>query len=770
MWGALWVAGLMAVSAPAIAQQNDPFAPGNADARPRAADVDVISRVEFVDAPITEIFRMISDLTGWSIILSPDLSDTPPDIDLWIRNLPPDEVLEEVERVAGVVIEREGTIVRVFTFDEYARDRGVEKQLVEVQHASASAIVSALENFTEEQTRVIADEGSNQVIILAPERLMASLLRLAERLDVPRARDEVQIVPLQHLEADNVVEILEEFLQEQAGGGEPAGVFREESQPEGEAEGEGGGGAVAGGRWMVRFAAEPRLNVIVLRGLQGDVERVVELIEELDVEAEVTVEGYQLEFTRAADVHATLEQVLREGRQQGRTGGRGEGQRDRQPRLRVALSEQNNRIIVEGGPEDHRRVRELLDAVDQPLPPGTGGFRVYRLENASAEEVAAVLQSMAGEDSGADSARRSPLDADTPIEPRIEPELTLPETGPQPPSEGGDDGEGTAGDVLPARITAATEINAVIIRASAAEQAEFADVIDELDQPRDQVLLEVMLVSVRNDDGFRLGVELSGARINGVSTEMIGLSSFGVSEVDPDTGDLSFTDPPPFGANFGIFNANDLSLVVNALRTIGETRITSNPRILVQDNSPAEITQVSEEPYEAISQSDGTVIRSFGGFVSAGTVLRVTPHVSDDDWLRLDYEIELSSFGLRSAEQRSANLPPPRRESASQGTVRLPADHIVVVGGLESTDDREEESRVPLLGDIPVLGELFKSRQNDRFDETLYIFIRPRLLQDPDFYDLIHLSEHASREADVAPEGPVNPPKLFFDNSPELIQ
>lgn len=744
------------LAAPLSAQQNDPFRPG-AQRQSQRQPQDVIASVEFVGAEITDVFKMISDLTGWSVVMSPELSTSPPRINIWVKNLTPDHVLEQIAMLGGIIVDREGTIVRVMTFDEYAQRQGLEKRVVPIRNSTAAAVAAALQPFISEQgSRVLADETSNQVVLLAPEPLLASLRQLVERLDVPLARDEVRLVQLEHLEAAQIIPVLEPFLAQGAGDG--AGLFRDGEQDNAgggeQTEGEAPG---AGERWLVHFMIEHKLNLIVLRGLRDDVNRAAQLIEQLDVSPDLRTVGYQLEYTNAEEAFQTLETMLDDA---ARRGGSGEGGRGR--RLRIAASEQNNRIVVEGSARDHRRIAELIKVIDQPLPPGTGGFRLYRLENASAEEAAEVLQRLI-EDSGPQDgmARRERGDPDY-IQ-RVE----TPVSGTSADAESStDQADGSAGDVLPVRITAAPEINAVLIRASAAEQEEFAALIEQLDYPRDQVLLEVTLVSVRSDDGFRLGLEMAGARVNGVGTELIGLSSFGIASVDSATGQLQLADPPPFGGNLGMFSAGDFSLVLNALRSVGETRITSSPRVLVQDNSPAVISQINQEPFETLSQSDGTLVTSFGGFVDAGTQLAVTPHLSEDDWLRLEYEVNLSSFGTRTAQQLAGNLPPPRRQSASSGTVRIPTDHMVVLGGLRSTNDREQEDRVPVLGDIPVLGELFKSRRRDQSEETLYIFIRPVVLRDLDFQDLIHLSAAEAKQAQIVPESPSNPLKLRLPNDP----
>src|SRR4051794_24917248 len=99
--------------------QRDPFASNTG--RRQEAGSNVIASVEFVDAPINTVFKMISDLTGWSIIMSPALSEKPPRINIWLKDIPPEQALEQIAMVGGFIADRKDRIVQVMTFDEYAR-------------------------------------------------------------------------------------------------------------------------------------------------------------------------------------------------------------------------------------------------------------------------------------------------------------------------------------------------------------------------------------------------------------------------------------------------------------------------------------------------------------------------------------------------------------------------------------------------------------------------------------------------------------------------
>ena len=734
-----WLALMLPAGArhAAVAQANDPFA---AAAPSSAARGDLIRSLRFVGVEVTNVFTAISDLTGWTVVMSPALSQKPPRINLWINNLSAEQALHEIAAVAGLIVQREGNVVRVMTFEEYGRLYGLEKVVIQLEHVSARDLVPALLPFVQgdEQSKVAADEAGNKLVLLVRAPLLASLKKLVAQLDTPRDRDTIRVVRVTNLEAAALRPSLERFLTESAR--QLAG----RSAPGAATAGDGDtGNRLAGEGWLVQFMVEANLNVIVLRGQAADVDKTADLIAQLDADPGIRVVSYPLEFTNAGDVYETLRDIIESDARIGLAAD-APG-----PRLHVAVSEQNNLLVVEGSSRDHARLAGVIAAVDKPLPPGSGGIRVYRLENASSAEVAAVLLDLVAERElgrgGAlaiqqRDAAPGVFESAPPVPGAPEAARRRPQTGARAPAQM------RPGDILPPQITEAPNINAVVIKASAVEQEEFRAVIEQLDRARDQVMLEVTLVALRSSDDFTLGVEVGAARIGSSGPTTIGFTKYGIGSTDSATGAVRIAPAAPFGLNYAIFNSDDFSLVLNALRTVGDTRVTSAPKILIEDNAVGEISQVSQEPYEVLSQGETTTTSTYGGTVDAGTTLTVTPHVAErDDWLRLEYAINLSRFGVRE----NPNLPPPVLQNDIRGTVRIPGGHTVVLGGLVATRREHVEDRVPLIGEVPLVGELFKNRSDTDLSETLFVFIRPMVLRKRGFEDLLFLSEQDIRDADV---------------------
>src|SRR5262249_19218675 len=126
-----------------------------------------------------------------------------------------------------------------------------------------------------------------------------------------------------------------------------------------------------------------------------------------------------------------------------------------------------------------------------------------------------------------------------------------------------------------------------------------------------------------------------------------------------------------------------------------------------------------------------------GGQAQAGTTITVEPHISEDDYLQLGYTVELSNF----TGTGSNGLPPPSQKNAVSSSVTIPDGYTIVVGGLSAKNFHQAVDTIPILGEIPLVKYLFGSRTNSSQDTTLFVFIRPVILRDDRFQDLMYISE-----------------------------
>ncbi|TVQ33133.1 MAG: type II secretion system protein GspD [Phycisphaeraceae bacterium] len=273
--------------------------------------------------------------------------------------------------------------------------------------------------------------------------------------------------------------------------------------------------------------------------------------------------------------------------------------------------------------------------------------------------------------------------------------------------------------------------NQLIIRAPQRQQREFVRIIDSLDQRRPQVYIEVQIVSVSASKQFDFSIDYALGNDSPGNVPIF--TNFGLRG-DPFTTDL----PNPSGITAAVIRSNYIPVIVNMLQTEGDGRILSTPRILVNDNEEARLDSTRDEPFATTSQVVGAPSQTgLGGTLSAGTSLSVTPQVSEAGFLILDFEVELSSFG----ERPNPDLPPATDRNVFSSAITIPSDSTVVVGGFTRESRTDTVNKIPLLGDIPGIGNLFRNISKMNSTQTIYVFITPRVLRDQSFTDMRLLSE-----------------------------
>jgi general secretion pathway protein D len=194
--------------------------------------------------------------------------------------------------------------------------------------------------------------------------------------------------------------------------------------------------------------------------------------------------------------------------------------------------------------------------------------------------------------------------------------------------------------------------------------------------------------------------------------------------------------------------------------------VVSSPQLLVDDNEEASVVSVDRQPTSTAQTTEGGgQIVSAGQNAEAGTSLTVTPQISEGGYLRLAYEIELSSFTGEAQTVGNTVLPPPSQvNTLSSDSITVPSDSTVVVGGLVVDQDTKSVAKIPLIGDIPLIGYLFgDTRKGDR-QTTLYVFLTPRILRDPGFEDLRLLTRGPQAASRLPQDFPKLTPRMIDVN------
>ena len=278
--------------------------------------------------------------------------------------------------------------------------------------------------------------------------------------------------------------------------------------------------------------------------------------------------------------------------------------------------------------------------------------------------------------------------------------------------------------------------------------------VEEMDRRTAQILVEARIYDISNTDSLDVGVEWNAGRNTGYGSGYPTLDSSSGRVIDGPASGFSRSDPFLNGSfsspiekasatsalSVGILNQHiDIDTLITAAQDKGAAKLLANPRILVLDNETASFKAIREIPYQRLQQGG---YQSFGTteFKEVGVELEVTPHLAKDGMIRLHI---MPVFSVQSG-----NIPIPLETSAGVGqeirtspqpivdrreadTITLVQDgDTVVIGGLRKEEITTEESKIPLLGDIPILGMLFRFEGEERITSELVVFITPRLIEE----------------------------------------
>ncbi len=542
----------------------------------------------------------------------------------------------------------------------------------------------------------------------------------------------------------------------------------------------------AGVAQQVEIRSDARTNQLVLIGQRADVDEALTIINALDVKLDLETRIYKLQAAAPEKVDRLVRELI--GPVAART------------QYSAAIDREAGFLIVTGSKEVHDHVARISRDLDVAPSETQSRVRFYKLANRTAAEVLATIRAIEGSSglaglnlTGEPSARSvgtneradgsksegavdggaSPGNpAGTPGGPGTvgvvpAPGLTSPLPGIESVAPAyytqGAVGEGGAipsaarqtVQTSQARITADTDTNTIIVIADPSVQPTYERLITLLDKRRPQVLLEVMLVTLDTSGGFSLGVELSRETTDVNGGRVVTFSSYGLSDVTANTGQLALK--PGLGFNGALVDADIGEVVIRALKTSGRAKVVSAPRILVNDNATGTLASINEAPFSSVNASNTVATTSFAGYASAGTTISITPHISEGDHLQLDYQVTLNSF----TGQGSDSSPPPRQTNTVSSQVTIPDGSWIVVGGLNRQDTSKSVTGIPLIDDIPILKHLARNETQNTSDSTLFVFMRPLILRDDQFEDLKYLSAKDLEPYGLADKLPVSEPMLM---------
>ena len=412
---------------------------------------------------------------------------------------------------------------------------------------------------------------------------------------------------------------------------------------------------------------------------------------------------------------------------------------------KILVDERSNTLIVVSNEAGYQRVKALVDRLDVLLDTeGGSAIRVYPLENALAEELAATLTTVL---SGQAPPQRGQPGA--PGQP--------PRPAPAPVAAGGELGSSLEGTV---RVIGDKPTNSLIVMSSGRDFIAVRDVIRRLDQPRRQIFIEAVILEVQLNKSLDLGTSSHGGLpvFDGDAVVLGGVQSSTLKSINPAslatlTGLIGglIGSQLENSASFGLGTSiPSYAILFQALANSDNSNILSAPHIIAIDNEKAELSVGNNIPYKS-----GL---SFGGLPTQGNqqlpvgsigqniqreklnlTLNVTPHISSNDSVRLEIEQETKDLGGSDPE-----LGPTWAERKLKTQVVVHDQESVVIGGLIQEREVYGETKVPLLGDIPLLGYLFKYTRKQKRKTNLLVLLTPYIIKDQ--LDLAQIKERKVRE------------------------
>ncbi|MHC4170152.1 MAG: secretin N-terminal domain-containing protein, partial [Planctomycetota bacterium] len=497
----------------------------------------------------------------------------------------------------------------------------------------------------------------------------------------------------------------------------------------------------------VYLDSDERTNRILMIGLSEQLDEVEELIDTLDVAQQDlrTLELYRLEHVDAGEVRSKLEELgiitprlttspyssritgvkpsttttgttaTARSPISSRTQRYGETEEAPGEEPQVVVVEQTNSLLVNATAEQHEKVARILSYLDGEMLDSDIPVQLYPLENQSPGHLAEILEKLIQE---------TFEDKEGKIEKVVRrPDEEVPVIVPDP------------------------NTFSLIVYASKKNQEWIANIIENLDVRRPQVLIDVTLVEISETDTFDFDLRILSSfpdltETSGLTSALMGDTPVNLvgALLDPKPGRDRFFDLQSQGIirrGTAFYGDEHINLLLTAMQEKGYGRVLAKPKILVNDNELGHIDStttiyVSRSASTATTTGEPVVssTTTFDEFPS-GITLDITPHISKGELLRL--EIDMTRSSQQPPASTDENVPPePKIENNIETTVTVPDQSTIILGGIIQLDQVKKTWKVPILGDIPLVGGLFRKINNNSNDTRLYIFVKGEILRPDD--------------------------------------
>jgi len=487
-------------------------------------------------------------------------------------------------------------------------------------------------------------------------------------------------------------------------------------------------------------------NLLIITDTGANIRRMLRIVEELDAGGV----GEQIWLQPINNMDATeLATKLNELLEGGRS--------------KIMPDERNNALVIVSTPDDYKRILELIKRIDVPIG-GDGQIQVLPLQHAQCAELQATLGSIV---TGSSAAPRATGGAAA----NRRGGAARP-TGGSTASQSGDGGGIFEGAVT---LNCDEATNSLVTVSSLRDYAQLRNVIDQLDRPRRQVFIEAVIMDVNVNRTQQLGLGYHGGVPVGGEDDTTFIYG-GNRLVDSLTGLPANLEALAFGVRgpdipgSEAFSPTGLSIpafgvVLNALGTSGDSNLLATPHIIATDNIAAEISIGQNIPLQTnvggglgalaglAGQGAAGAAGGLGGLAGLGGLggfnaprqdvgirLQITPHINDSNQVRMEISEEFSSQGGSSGDLGAVTI----NKRTADTTIIVQDQQTVVIGGLTREEQVKGATKIPVLGDIPVLGMLFRSTTSQTIKVNLLLILTPHIVRDQN--DLRRIFERKMQE------------------------
>jgi general secretion pathway protein D len=474
------------------------------------------------------------------------------------------------------------------------------------------------------------------------------------------------------------------------------------------------------------LAAHQPTNTLIVTDVDSNIIRLLQIIREIDVpDFSMKISVIPLKYASAEELAKKLVELLEESTKGERSTAQARplGQVSAR-RTKIIPFERTNTLILLATLDDTQKIKMIVGHLDQPTPTGRDLIHVYYLKNAVAENVCTVLGGLKKESEKEEKGGKPVLSKDV--------------------------------SITPDKAT-----NAVVMRATPEEYQTISQVIQKLDIPRAMVYVEGLIVEATTEKAMRLGVEWNvGKDFNNEQSFWFGGANAGTSGAlgnlvaGVQTKDVPLTLPSGFalgvlGENikFGEVTFPTIAALINAVATDNDFNILSTPQILTTDNVEAEVKVAQNIPFltrvDLGTETTSRAIQSFE-YKDVGVVLKVTPQINQDRYVRLTIEEEVKNV-IQAQTQTSTGellLAPTTNVRSAKTTVIIKDGETVVLGGLIQDLRKGNEVRTPCIGELPLIGALFKTTSDNKSKTNLLVFLSPHIVENTEEARQLYLKKN----------------------------